>query len=158
VRRRAGAKAAGPSHPRGFTLIELLVVLAILVVAMVAMPRLIAGLPGVRLRAAADEMAAALRNLHEAAIVAGDTTEMILDPKARTYRVSTEAGSHPLPQVVDEIRFRPVAPVSTGPDDARIIRFYGDGSANGGAIRLGHGDLSASISVDWLTGRVSTHE
>jgi general secretion pathway protein H len=145
------------SDPPGFTLIELLVVLAILAVAMAVMPRLIEGLPGVRLRAAADEIAATLRNLHEEAILAGETTEMILDPKARTYRVSTAAGSHPLPQVVDEIGFSPVAPGSSGPD-AQAIRFYADGSASGGAIRLGHGDLAASISVDWLTGRVSTHE
>jgi general secretion pathway protein H len=157
VRRPTVVKAAGRPQPAGFTLIELLVVLAILALAMAVMQHLIVGLPGVRLRAAADEMALTLRNLHEAAILAGDTTEMILDPKARTYRVSTEAGSHPLPQVVDEIGFRLVAPASTGPE-ARIIRFYADGSASGGAIRLGHGDLAASISIDWLTGRVSTHE
>jgi general secretion pathway protein H len=148
------ARNGGMARNRqGFTLIELLVVLVIMALAMVAVPRIVAGLPGVQLRAAADEMAATLRNLHEAAILGQDTTELILDPKARTYRASGEAGSRPLPQVVSKVGFRPVALVP----DARI-QFFADGSASGGTIDFRHGDLAASISVDWLTGRVSTHD
>ena len=74
---------------RGFTLIELLVVLTIMALAMAAVPAIVAGLPGIRLRTAADEMVATLRELHQQAIRRGETTEVILDPAARAYRIST---------------------------------------------------------------------
>jgi general secretion pathway protein H len=140
----------------GFSLIELLVVLAIMALGMVAVPNIVAGLPGLRLRAAADDMVASLRELHERAILGPGTTELILEPQDRTYRLSTEARSRPLPPAVDEIRFRPVA-LSPPQPEARI-RFYGDGSASGGTLRLRHGDLSVMIAIDWLTGRVSVHD
>jgi general secretion pathway protein H len=122
----------------------------------ITVPNIVAGLPGVRLRAAADAMAGRLRSLHEAAILDADTTEFVLDPRARTDRVSTEAGIHALPPVVSAVGFRPTALLPAG--HIARVRFYADGSASGGTIRLRHGDRSVSIVIDWLTGRVSRHD
>lgn len=140
----------------GFTLIELLVVLGIIAAAMIVVPNIVSGLPGVRLRAAADDMVATLRGLHERAVRHQETTEFILDPVGRVYRSSTDSGIHALPPVVNAIGFRAIA---IGPAEPSIrIRFFADGSANGGTIRLRHGDLSASIVIDWLTGRVEPND
>jgi general secretion pathway protein H len=38
------------------------------------------------------------------------------------------------------------------------IRFYADGSSTGGGMTLTRGDAHYDILVDWLTGRVSTHD
>jgi general secretion pathway protein H len=40
------------------------------------------------------------------------------------------------------------------PTGRPALRFFGDGSATGGAIRLTAQDVEMLISVDWLTGRV----
>ncbi|HEY3912310.1 MAG TPA: GspH/FimT family pseudopilin [Stellaceae bacterium] len=141
---------------RGFTLIELLVVLAIIGLMLVVVPRFVAGVPSVRLRATADDMVATLRQLHETAIRRQTTTGFVLDPATRTYRLSTAAGAHALPAIVTRVGFTAVA---FRPIERTVsILFYADGSASGGTIRLRHGDLSASIRVDWLTGRVGRHD
>jgi hypothetical protein len=45
------------------------------------------------------------------------------------------------------------------PDDTVArLRFYADGTSSGGTIRLENEALSASVVVDWLTGRVSRHD
>src|SRR5437762_747045 len=79
-RRAAGA---------GFTLVEVLVVLAIAALAMVAVPQLLAGAPGARLRLAADDMVSVLKGLRDAAMRQQITTELVIDRAARVYRLST---------------------------------------------------------------------
>ena len=156
MQRRFLRKLSTRAAATGFTLIELLVVLAIIALAMIAVPSIVAGLPGVRLRAATDDMVATLRGLHEEAIRRQDTTELILDPVARAYRDSTGRGAQALPPVVSSVGFRAI---TIGPAVPLVrIRFFADGSASGGTIRLQHGSLSTSIVIDWLTGRVEPHD
>lgn len=131
-------------------------VLGIVALTFVLAPRIFAGLPGVRLRAAADEIAATLRGLHEEAIRRQTVTELILDPSARAYRVSTAPGLHRLGEAVTGVGFTSVAILEAGTSPR--VRFFADGSSSGGTIRLAHGPLAESVSVDWLTGRVSRHE
>lgn len=141
---------------RGFTLIEMLVVLTIIALAMTAVPMVFAGLPSIRLRAAADGMAATLRQLHDQAIRRGETTELILDPATRTYRVSTDAVLRRLPAVVAKVGFTTAAFWRS--DNSASIRFFADGSATGGTIVFEHGRRAAAVTVDWLTGRVQRNE
>jgi general secretion pathway protein H len=140
----------------GFTLVELLVVLTIIALAMAAVPAIVAGLPSIRLRTAADDMIATLRELHQQAIRRGQTTELILDPAARAYRVSTDPTPRHLPEIVAELDFAPTAAVPAG--GKRSIRFFADGSASGGTVLLKNGERLAAINVDWLTGRVRRDE
>jgi general secretion pathway protein H len=145
-----------PGKARGFTLVELLVVLAIIVLMLIVVPRFVAGLPGAQLRAAADDLAATLRQLHDAAIRGRTTTGFMLDPVTRTYRLSTVAGAERLPEIVTRVGFTVVA--FRPAERVAHILFYADGSASGGTIRLQHDDLAASIRIDWLTGRVGRHD
>jgi general secretion pathway protein H len=141
----------------GFSLVELLVVLGILAAVMiVALPAIFTGLPGVRLRSTADELAATLRGLHELAIRRQITTEFLLDPGERLYRTSNASNPHKLPPVVTGIAF---TTANILPDDPSArIRFYADGTTSGGSIRLEHEELSAWVTVEWLTGRVTRHD
>jgi general secretion pathway protein H len=140
----------------GFTLVELLVVLTIIALAMATVPAIVAGLPSIRLRSAADDMVATLRALHQQAIRRGETMELILDPAARAYRVSTDPAARPLPQIVAELGFEPTALVPSG--GSTSIRFFADGSATGGTVLFKNGERLAAIKVDWLTGRVRRDE
>jgi general secretion pathway protein H len=140
----------------GFTLVELLVVLGIIALVIGLAPSIFAGLPGFRLRSAADEMATTMRDLHEEAIRRQVTTELVLDPATRVYRTSSVPDGRRLPPVVTGVAFstqalRPQDPLAR-------IRFYADGTASGGTIRLNHEGLTASVTVEWLTGRVSRHD
>ena len=140
----------------GFTLVELLVVILIIALLMTGVPKLIAGLPGVRLRAAADEMVNRLKGLHGEALRRGATMSLIVDPAARTYRISTDPVPHPIPEVVDRVDVKsPGVLPSVG---TAQIRFFADGTATAGTVRLRHGQRSAAITVDWLTGRVRRDE
>ena len=143
-------------HTPGFTLVELLVVLTIMALAMAAVPALLAGLPSIRLRTTADDMVATLRDLHQQAIRRGETTELILDPAARAYRVSTDSIPRRLPEIVAELGFAPTALVPSGGKTS--IRFFADGSASGGTVLIKNGERLAAINVDWLTGRVRRDE
>ena len=138
------------------TLVELVVVLTIIALAMTAVPAIVAGLPGIRLRTAADEMVATLRELHQQAIRRGESTELFLDPAERTYRVSTDAIPQRLPEIVAELGFKTSAAVPVGVKTS--IRFFADGSASGGTVLFENGDRLAAITVDWLTGRVQRDE
>jgi general secretion pathway protein H len=141
----------------GFSLVELLVVLGILAAVMiVAVPAILTGLPGIRLRSTADQMAATLRGLHELAIRRQITTEFLLDPQDRLYRSSDAPGAHKLPAVVTGVAFTTAAMLPEDPS-ARI-RFYADGTTSGGTIRLEHKALSAWVTVEWLTGRVTRRD
>src|SRR5271163_887274 len=140
----------------GFTLVELLVVMVIIALLMTGVPRLIAGLPGVRLRAAADDMADRLKGLHSEALRRGATMALIVDPAARTYRISTDTLPHPLPEVVDRVDVKSSGILPA--DGTAQISFFADGTATAGMVRLRHGRRAAAITVDWLTGRVRRDE
>ena len=157
VRGRDRETGARQSPQSGFTLVEILVVLAIIgAVAIVTVPYILAGMPGLQLRAAADDMAATLQGLHEQAIRERVTTELTLDPETREFRTSSRPAPHALPKVVTRVAFSTAA---IRPDDTVArLRFYADGTSSGGTIRLEHEALSASVVVDWLTGRVSRHD
>ena len=157
--REGPAEREGEGHfcpALGFTLLELLMVLTVIALAMAAVPTLFAGLPSIRLRTAADDMVATLRNLHQQAIRRGETTELIFEPAARTFRISTDPIPRHLPEIVAELGFKPATLVPTSGNTR--IRFFADGSATGGTVLFKNGERLAAIKVDWLTGRVRRDE
>jgi general secretion pathway protein H len=141
---------------QGFTLVELLVVLTIIALAMAAVPRMLTSLPSIRLRTAADDMVATLRELHQQAIRRGETTELILDTAARVYQTSSDPAPRRLPEIVAELGFNSTAVLPSGTNAS--IRFFADGSATGGTVLFKNGERLAAIKVDWLTGRVRRDE
>lgn len=154
ARARSCSRPLLPDH--GFTLIEMLVVLVIIAIAMAAVPTILGGLPGARLRAAADEMAGLLRELHSEAIGSRTTMELILDPAMRVYRITGNAAGRKLPDVVARVDVGTAAALPS--EGAPTIRFFADGSSTGGTIRFHRNAHSAAITIDWLTGRVRRDE
>jgi general secretion pathway protein H len=138
---------------RGFTLIEMLVVLLIIGVAMTVVPSLLSSLPGARLRAAADGMAGTLTALRAQAMASGRGTALVVDPASRSYAILPDGARRVLPDVVNAVDVTTTAvPIVGG--HAGLFRFFPDGTATGGTIRLRHGERDQAIAVDWLTGRV----
>ena len=138
--------------PAGFTLIEMLVVLTIMALVMTAVPSIMAGLPTIHLRAAADEMVTTLRMLRDQAIRRGTPTELVLDPIGRTYTLTTDTAPHRFPTTVEAVIFQRAAEIP-GARLARV-RFFPDGSATGGTLLLSHGQQAVPITIYWLSGHV----
>ncbi|UEM24404.1 GspH/FimT family pseudopilin (plasmid) [Skermanella mucosa] len=136
----------------GFTLLEMLVVLAIMaLVAALALPDLGRLAPSLRQRAAAGELAAALRDARGQAIRSNDETVLTLDIGSGTYALSYRPDTRQLGAFDFFMR---TAIQETEGDRVGSIRFFPDGSSTGGRISLSSGRSSHTVTVDWLTGHV----
>ena len=160
-RRRAcnAERATGRSHPpaRGFSLLEMLLVLVLIAAAtLLAMAAFGGGMRGMQFRSAAKELAAQLRFTRAVAISSGQAQDFLVDPTARSWRgangrsgslpdagevVFTGASTSQFPEIASEQR--------TG-----VVRFFPDGAATGGRIRLLVNDGGWDVDVAWLTGEV----
>ena len=126
----------------GFTLLEMIVVLVILglAIAVVAgtVPRRSAGLD---LAAQTDTLASSLRLARAKAIAQGRPIAFAALPGGSGWLL--DGVVHPLPPGL--------ALAVAGP---RVVRFDPDGSATGATLTLVGQARSATLRVDWLTGRV----
>lgn len=140
----------------GFTLIEILVVLMlavlVLTVASVSFSR---GLSGAKLRAAGQNLVAALRYTRSQAIITQTEQVLVLDVQERSY-VAPKRARVQLPQDM-EMRMLTAAEEQQDERTGRI-RFYPDGSSTGGRIALRAGERAWSVEVAWLTGEVHLRE
>lgn len=151
--REGGAGRAGADREAGFTILEVLVVISIIAIAMAVMPALLNGINSVRLRAAALDLVADLREVRATAGRAQSEVELVLDLPGRRFSLSTAPGVfRPLPSVVDAVAVAPAR--LAGSDRLARIRFLPDGSATGARISLHNGSLSATVVINGLTGAV----
>lgn len=141
---------------RGFTLVELVAVLLLVAIGFATVAWGLAGqLEGRRVRAAAQELVAALRHTRAQAIHRGESLAVELDLGARRYRVP---GREPV-ALPEGMELRMLTARSEQIDRERgRIRFYRDGSSTGGNIGLIHGEREWRIEVAWLTGEVTLRE
>lgn len=139
---------------QGFTIIEMMVVMAILGVAMLAVPAIVSGIDGSRLRAAANDLVTHLREARTAAVRAESPVEVVFDIRQRRYGTSARAGINELPGVVDRVEISPGS--LADPNGIVRFRFQPDGSSAPVRIALWHRGGAAVIDIDWLTGRVHT--
>ncbi len=138
----------GPGRADGFTLLEMLAVVAILGLAMsLVVLRGPMRSPALQVRAAASDVAQALRAARAQAIADGRPVDLVLDGARHQYVTN---GNRPL------VLHAPLDLAITAP--AKGIRFAPDGSSSGGQIALADAGHAAVVSVDWLTGRVRTSE
>lgn len=135
----------------GFTLLELLLVLAVLaLIAAVGLPALSSPADGVRLRAAADELAASLRIARVTAIARNREVAVVIDADKRRI----EADGLPLRRLDPDIAMKlTIAEPERAAPSRGGFRFFADGSSTGGDVVLRLRDREVRLCVDWLTGR-----
>jgi general secretion pathway protein H len=139
---------------KGFTLLELLVVLALVALALTLVPPMFSrGVPGAELKAAARQVAAGLNEGRSRAIAGNAQVAVTVDVEGHSLRVG-EAAARALPAALS---LTLVTAESERLDEHRgRIRFFPDGGSTGGRVSLSLGDRTYDVTVDWLTGRVST--
>jgi general secretion pathway protein H len=142
---------------RGFTLIELLVVLAILVGLTVAFPLARERLsPQRQVSVYARRVVADLRLLRAEAMRRNRVTQLRLDASANIYALEPENARRTLPaQLRMQLSSDGAASGDGSPPPVESIRFFPDGSSDGGSIVLQRDERTARLFVSALTGRVS---
>ncbi|MGZ8995208.1 MAG: GspH/FimT family pseudopilin [Rhodospirillales bacterium] len=144
------------SREQGFTLFEVLVVLAIIALVTVIMgPSLFRGFGGTQARAAAYEIAAALRRARTEAVAENADVTVVFDLARGTY-APERARARVVPEGVRLELY--AAEVEQLDATSGGIRFFPDGSATGGQVTVGDEVARYQVDVDWLTGRVSVFE
>ncbi len=138
----------------GFTLIELLVVLlimgALITLAPAAFHRIA---PGLEMKAAAREVAGALREARGQAIRGNRETAVLIDTERKLYRVGPGGRGRALSAA---LQVSLVTAASERLDDTQgRIRFFPDGTSTGGRVTLSRDERKFDITVDWLTGLVA---
>ncbi len=141
-----------PYRARGFTLIEIVVVIALIGLLTIAVVAAMAGgMDGVRLRGAAKDVAAQLRFTRGQAIVSGRPQAFVIDVDARTWAAPRgRKGALPKSLEIITTTARQEQPAR----GRAAIRFFPDGSATGGRVRLRMGEAEWRVDVAWLTGEV----
>lgn len=141
---------------RGFTLLELLVVLLIVSLVVGLIPPLFsAAVPGARLKGSTRDLAIALREARNQAIILNRETELLLDLENGEYSVN--GNTEPLPEGVKLGIKSPASTPGLQPLQHRIS-FYPDGSTTATRITLSRDGQGYEIAIDWLIGRVSITE
>ncbi|HUZ75083.1 MAG TPA: GspH/FimT family pseudopilin [Stellaceae bacterium] len=138
----------------GFTLIEVLLVLVIMALVMAAtLPPLMGSGGAAEMRAASLEIAAALRQARSLAITRARPQVFTIDTASGAYLAGGARMTGRLPGDVHAVLITTTDERDNG--TTGNIRFFPDGSATGGGIRLIQGNRRTDVMVDWLTGRVS---
>jgi general secretion pathway protein H len=141
---------------RGFSFMELVVVLAILAItAAVVAPGVARTVDGVRARAEVGAVAAFLRSAREQAVSGQQTIEVRVDDESHTLvmRRANQAGeaAAPAPRALS-----PLLRIAADPLPARVT-FFPRGMSTGARFAIAApGPRAYVITVDALTGRVST--
>ncbi len=144
----------GGKRNRGFTLLELLVVLLIVSLLIAVVPPLFSGaVPGTKLKAAARDLAVALRLARNQSITHNVETQVHLNLESPAYSIGNQE-PHPLPAGV-ELEVVSAPGQSVVPTTRHVVRFFSDGSSSGTLLTLSRGKLSYRLQVGWLTGRVT---
>lgn len=110
------------------------------------------GFSGTQSRAAAYEIAAALRQARGAAVTENADVAVLFDLGRNAYMVERDKPK----TLAGNLRLALYAAQSEQVSaDIGAIRFFPDGSATGGQVTVGDGTSGYNVDVDWLTGRIS---
>ncbi len=136
----------------GFSLLEMLLVLVLIAAAsLLAMAAFGGGLRGAVLHAAAKDVAAQLRFTRAVAISSGQPQDFTVDPQSRRWQAAKGRKGR-LPDT-GELVFTGAREVQPEPGKG-AVRFFPDGAATGGRLRLSANGGGWDVDVAWLTGEV----
>ena len=138
---------------RGFTLLELVLVLAIVALATLLGAGAIGrGMEGLRLRSAANGVAAQLRFTRAQALATGEPQRFTIDPAAHAWNAPKGRHGDLPPRVA--IAFTGAREAQPAEGVGAVV-FFPDGAATGGRVRLAQGGAAWQVDVAWLTGQVA---
>ena len=144
-----------PTH--GFTLLEMLQVMALVAAAsLLAVAAFGGGMQGMKLRAGAKDVAAQMRFARAVAISSGQPQDVVIDPRARRWD-GAKGRSGNLPEGGEIVFTGARASMFEGgrsEDGKGAIRFFPDGAATGGRVRMLVNGGGWDVDVGWLTGEV----
>lgn len=130
-----------------------MIVVVVLLAAVTALAASVmgSGLPGQQLRGDAREIAAQLRYTRAQAIVTGKPQVFTLDARTREWQGPNRRKG----RLHDDIRIVATgAQVEQARPDEVAIRFFPEGAATGGRIKLQRDQAAWQVDVEWLTGEV----
>lgn len=141
----------------GFSLLEMILVMVLIAAAsLLAVAALGGGMQGMKLRAGAKDVAAQMRFARAVAISSGQPQDVIIDPAARQWQ-GAKGRSGSLPDV-GEVVFTGARATQFEPGQQNetkgTVRFFPDGAATGGRVRLLANGGGWDVDVGWLTGEV----
>ncbi len=144
-------------RPLGFSLLEMILVMALIAAASVlAVAAFGGGMQGTKLRNGAKNIAAQMRFARAVAISSGQPQDVVIDPVARQWQ-GANGRSGKLP-AVGEVVFTGARASQFEPgehnDTKGMVRFFADGAATGGRLRMLANDGGWDVDVGWLTGEV----
>lgn len=139
-------------RPRGFTLLELLLVLAIIAIAVLLGTGAIGrGMDGLKLRSAANGIAAQLRFTRAQALATGEPQRFTIDPAAHAWQAPKDRHGTLPPRA--SVVFTGAREAQPAEGEGAIV-FFADGASTGGRVRLQQGAAAWQVDVAWLTGQV----
>lgn len=131
-----------------------MVIALIAVIGVLAATALSGGVDGIRLRAAAKEVAAQLRFTRAQAIATGRPQRFTIDPAARTWTAPRDRSGELPPKV--RIVFTGARETQPARGVGAIV-FFADGASTGGRIQFAARSAAWNVDVTWLTGEVRLH-
>ena len=139
---------------RGFSLLEVIVVITIIGLAYMLLPKMVfEGISGAELRSNARAVATGLRLARDTAITTKREAALIINLDERAFTLPNDKKSHKLNEKLDVKLYTSEADLIA--EKVGAIRFFPDGSSNGGRVTVGVGERGFEIDVDWLTGHVT---
>jgi general secretion pathway protein H len=142
---------------QGFTLLEVLIVVMIIGLSYVLIPKMFfSGVSGADLRANARLVAGGLKLTRDEAINKRKPAFFSLDLANRQFTITQSPEPQKLHPEVELKLFTAQDDVVN--ENVGVIRFFPDGSSNGGRVTVGSKGRAFLIDIDWLTGRVTIDE
>lgn len=142
---------------RGFSLLELMLVITIIGLTFLLLPKMVfSGVSGADLRANVRAVATGLRLTRDAAINLHREAFMTVDLDNRAFTIPGDTRQHKLHDQVEVKLYTSQADLIN--ERTGTIRFYPDGSSNGGRVSLIAAGRGFDVDIDWLTGHVTINE
>ena len=136
----------------GFTLLELMVAIAIAALVVgVSAPAMQRLYLSSQYHGAVNDVVSLLNAARYSAIQSGGEKDVLINPKTRQISLGEKVRELP-----DDLQIEVLGSRELNRDGAGVIRFYPDGGASGGYVKVAHENgMSVEVQVDWLLGRVT---